>query len=109
MISAPAKRLQKLGHSNVLVDCFINALVEPIPEDTAGGIGTGRQSAVSKWLSWNIGRQSQKIRWTEAESRRMGYENLKRREQLIVDTVTKTREYLMMNKDRSHLLAKKFG
>ena len=48
--TAPAKRLQKVGYSNVLVDCFMNVLKGHIPENTAGKKGGGRQLAVSKTL-----------------------------------------------------------
>ena len=55
----------------MLVDCFMNALTGSIPENTAGGIGDGRQLAVSKCLRWDIGRArgAQKIKWKEVESR----------------------------------------
>ena len=59
--TAPAKRLQKVGNSNVLVDCFMKALAGRIPENTAGNKGGGRQLAVRKVLQWNIGREAQKI------------------------------------------------
>ena len=74
----------------------------PIPENTAGGVGLGegRQLAVSKSLRWNSNRsrESQKIKWKEAESRHMGYENLQWRRRLIADTVEKARECSLMNK-----------
>ena len=70
--TAPAKRLQKVGHSNVLVDCFMRVLSGKIPENTPGDRGGGRQLAVSKALQWNSSRETQKVRWKEAESRRMG-------------------------------------
>ena len=46
--TALAKRLQKVGHSNVLVDCFMRVLSGRIPGNTAGNKGGGRQLAVSK-------------------------------------------------------------
>ena len=75
---APARRLQKVGHSNVLVDCFVRVLSGRtcIPENTAGNKGGGRQLAVGKALQWNTGRETQTIKWKEKESKRMGYENL---------------------------------
>jgi hypothetical protein len=104
--TAPARRLQKVGNSNVLVDCFMRALKGRIPENTAGNKGGGRQLAVRKALQWNTGRETQKIKWKEAESKRMGYENLQWRRKLISDTVTKARECLFMDwTDR----VKKFG
>ena len=74
--TAPAKRLQKIGRSNVLVDCLMKILSGRVPENTAGIKGGGRQLVVSKALQWNSGRESQMIKWKEAESKRMGYENL---------------------------------
>ena len=106
--TAPAKRLQKVGRSNVLVDCFMRVLSGRIPENTPGNKGGGRQLAVSKALQWNIGREVQKVslRWKETESRRMGYENLQWRRRPISDTVTKARGELSMDlADR----VKKFG
>ena len=41
--TAPTRRLQKVGHSNVLVDCFMKILKGRIPENTAGNRGGGRQ------------------------------------------------------------------
>ena len=90
--TAPARRLQKVGNSNVLVDCFMmKALAGRIPENTAGNKGGGRQLAVRKVLQWNTGKEAQKIRWGEAESKRMGYENLQWRRRLMSDTVAKVR------------------
>ena len=104
--TAPAKRLQKVGHSNVLIDCFMRVLSGKIPENTPGNRGGGRQLAVSKALQWNTGRESQKIKWKEAESKRMKYENLQWKRKLISDTVTKAGECLFMDwADR----VKKFG
>ena len=77
-----------MGNSNVPVDCFMKALAGRIPENTAGNKGD-RQLAVRKVLQWNTGREAQKIRCGEAESRRMGYENLQWRRKLISDTVAK--------------------
>ena len=48
--TAPARRLQKIGYSNVLVDCFMRELTGRIPENTAGNKGGGRQLAVNKTL-----------------------------------------------------------
>ena len=95
--TAPAKRLEKVGNSNVLVDCFMRALKGRIPENTVGNKGGGRQLAVSKALQWNTGRESQKIKWKEAESKRMKYENLQWKRKLISDTVTKAGECLFMD------------
>ena len=81
--TAPAKRLQKVGHSNVLVDCFMRVLSGRVPKNTAGNKGGGRQLAVSKTLQWNTGREIQKIRWKETESKRMGHENLQWRRKPI--------------------------
>ena len=53
-----ARRLQKVGNANVLVDCFMKALTERIPENTAGNKGGGRQLAVRKVLQWNTGREA---------------------------------------------------
>ena len=61
--TAPARRLQKVGHSNVLADCFMRVLTGRVPENTAGNKGGGRQLAVSKALQWNTGREVQKMRW----------------------------------------------
>ena len=60
--TASTRTLQKVGNSNVLVDCFMNALTGRIPENIAGNKGGGRQLAVSKVLQWNTGREAQKIR-----------------------------------------------
>ena len=104
--TAPVRRLQKVGHSNVLVDCFMRVLSGRIPEDTAGNRGGGRQLAVSKALQWNTGRETQTTKWKEKESKRMGCENLQWRRKLISDTITKARECLFMDwTDR----VKKFG
>jgi hypothetical protein len=89
--TAPAKRLQKIGHSNVLVDCLMKLLSGKVPENTAGIKGRGRQMVVNKPLKWNTGRESQMIRWKEAESKSMEYENLQWRRELISDTVAKVR------------------
>ena len=104
--TAPAKRLQKVGNSNVLVDCFMKALMGRLPENTAGNKGGGRQLAVRKALQWNSGRETQKIKWKEAESKRMGYENLQWKRKLISNTVTKARECLLMDCEEE---VKKFG
>ena len=93
--TTPTRRLQKVGNSNVLVDCFMKALTGRIPENTAGSKGGGRQLAVRKFLQWNTGREAHKTRWGEAESKRMGYENLQWRRNLISDTVTKVRQGLL--------------
>jgi hypothetical protein len=68
-----------------------------VPENTAGIKGGGRQLVVSKALQWNSGRESQMIKWKEAESKRMGYENLQWRRKLISDAVAKTTENLDMD------------
>ena len=62
--TAPARRLQKVSNSNVLVDCFVRTLagLGCIPENAAGNKGGGRQLAVGKVLQWSIGREAQKIR-----------------------------------------------
>ena len=60
--TAPAKRLQKIGRSNVLVDCLMKLLSGKVPENTAGIKGGGRQLVVSKALQWNSGRESQMIK-----------------------------------------------
>ena len=62
-----------------------------------------------KVLQWNTGREAQKIRWKEAESKRMGYENLQWRRKLISDTVTKARECLFMDWADRPDRVKKFG
>ena len=85
--TAPVQRPGKVGNSNVLVDCFMRTLAGPISEG-------GRQMAVGRSLRWNTGRKSQKIKWKEAESRGMSYENLQRRKKLIRDTVKKTDEMI---------------
>ena len=104
--TAPAKRLQKIGRSNVLVDCLMKLLSGKVPENTAGIKGGGRQLVVSKALQWNSGRESQMIKWKEIESKRMGYENLQWRRKLISDAVAKTTEDLNLGlSDR----VKKFG
>ena len=74
--TAPTRRLQKVGNSNVLVDCFMKTLMGRTPENTTGNRGGGRQLAVNKVLQWNTGREAQKVRWKEVESKRIGYENL---------------------------------
>ena len=89
--TVPTKRLRKVGNSNVLVDCFMRTLMGRIPENTARNIGGGKQLAVSKVLQWNTGREVQKIRWKEMESKRMSYENLQWGRKLISDTVAKAR------------------
>ena len=109
--TAPARRLQKIGNSNVLVDCFMRSLMGRVPENTVGNKGGGRQLAVSKVLQWNTGREVQKARWKEMESKRMGYENLQWRRRLISDTVAKARG-LSIARDLSvdnATIVKKFG
>ena len=86
----------------------MKTLMGRTPENTAGNRGGGRQLAVSKVLQWNTGREAQKVRWKEVESKRMGYmyENLQWRRKLISDTVAKARGELSMdNAD----IVKKFG
>ena len=61
--TSPTRRLQKVGNSNVLVDCLMRTLMGRIPENTAGNGGGGRQLAVSKVIQWNTGREVQKVRW----------------------------------------------
>ena len=80
-----AKRLQRIGHSNVLVDCFMRVLAGRVPENIAGNTEGGRELAVSKALQWNTGREVQKVRWKEVESRRMGYVNLQWRRKPIAN------------------------
>ena len=104
--TAPAKRLQKVGQSNVLVACFMRVLSGRVPENTPGNKDGGRQLAVNKVLQWKTGREVQKVRWKQAESRRMGYENLQWRRKLISDTVAKARRKLSM--DWADIV-KKFG
>ena len=57
----------------MLVDCLMRMLSGRIPKNTAGIQGGGRQLAVSKALQWNSGRESQMVKWKEAESKRMSY------------------------------------
>ena len=104
--TAPARRLQKVGNSNVLVDCFMKTLMGRTPENTAGNRGGGRQLAVNKVLQWNTGKEAQKVRWKEVESKRMGYENLQWSRKLISDTVAKARGEL--STDYADMV-KKFG
>ena len=66
--TAPAKRLQKIGHSDVLVACFMRVLSGRIPENIAGNKGGGRELAVSKALQWNRHRQKS----TESQMERGG-------------------------------------
>ena len=75
----------------------MKTLMGRIPEITTGDTGGGRQLAVSKVLQWNTGREAQKVRWKEIESKRMGYENLQWRWKLISDTVAKDRGGLSMD------------
>ena len=58
-----------------------------IPENAAKNRGGDRQLAVSKVLQWNTGREVQKVRWREMESKRMCYKNLQWRRKSISDTV----------------------
>ena len=67
--TAPARKLQKVGHSNVLVDCFMKVLKGRIPENTAGSRGEGRQLAVNKALQWNTGRETQMVKWKDSGKR----------------------------------------
>ena len=54
--TAPAKRLQKIGRSNVLVDCLMKILSASgrVPENTDGIKGGGRQLVVSKALTMEL-------------------------------------------------------
>ena len=63
--AAPAKKLQKQGHNNALVNCFMKGLNGIVP---AGD----RQTTVNKCLRWNSQRESQKLKWKEVEARLMG-------------------------------------
>ena len=64
--TAPAKRLQKQGHNNVLVGCFI------IMKRLDGTVPVGhRQAIVNKCLRWNSPREDQKVKWKEVEARLM--------------------------------------
>ena len=38
-VTAPVERLQKIGQSNVLVDCFMKVLAGRVRENTAGNRG----------------------------------------------------------------------
>ena len=80
--TAPAKRLQKQGHNNVLVDCFMKGLGGAVP---AGN----RQAVVNSCLRWNSPREDQRIKWKEVEARLMGNEGLRWRRGLITEIVTK--------------------
>jgi hypothetical protein len=92
--TAPAKRLQKQGHDNVLVDCFMRGLKGVIP---AGD----RQAAVNKCLRWNSSREDQRVKWKEVESRLMWNENLRWRRGLITEIVTKAENnYLLSQSQR---------
>ena len=66
----PAKRLQKQGHNNVLVDCFMKGLNGIVP---AGN----RQTTINTYPRWNSQREDQKIKWKEGEARLMGNVNLR--------------------------------
>ena len=75
----------------------MKTLMGRIPQNTTGNRGGGRQLAVSKVLQWNTGREAQKVRWKEIESKRMSYENLQWRRKLISDTIAKARGGLSMD------------
>ena len=93
--TAPAKRLHKIGHCNVLVDCLMKVPTGCVPENVAGNKGGGRELAVSKALQRNTSREVQTVRRKETASRRMGYENLQWRRKPIANTVTKARQGLL--------------
>ena len=89
--TSPAKMLQKQGHNNVLVDCFMKGL--------NGTVATGdRQAVVNKCLNWNSPRVSPKVKWEEVDARIMGNENLKWRRGLITQIVAKA--------ESNHLLSR---
>ena len=86
--TTPAKMLQKQGHRNVLVNCFMKGL---------NGVVIGdRASVVRKCLRWNSRKQSQNIKWKETETKLMRNENLRWRRELIAKTVTKTRGSILL-------------
>ena len=80
----------------------MGVLAGRVPENTARNKGGDRQLAVSKALQWNTGRAVQE----ETGSRRMGYENLQWRKELIADTLINAKQCLPMN-DTDRI--KKFG
>ena len=93
--TAPARRLQKVGNSNVLVDRFMKALAGRIPENTIGNRGGGRQLVWGKSYIEVLAERRRKLDGGGAESRRMGYESLQWRRRLISDTVAKVRQGLL--------------
>ena len=78
----PAKRLQKQGRNNVLVDCFMKGLNGAVP-------AWNKQAVVNKCFRWNSPREDQKVKWKEVEAKLMGNENLKWKRGLIAEIVTK--------------------
>jgi hypothetical protein len=96
--TTPAKMLQKQGHHNVLVNCFMKGL---------NGVVIGdRASVVRKCMRWNSRKQSQNIKWKETETRLMRNENLRWRRELIAKTVTKTRGNILLTHEER---VKNFG
>ena len=92
--TAPAKRLRKQGHNNVLVDCFMKGLNGVLPAED-------RQAAVNKCLRWNSSKEDQRVKWKEVESRLMGNENLIWRRGLIAEIVAKAEgNYLLSQSQR---------
>ena len=97
--TVPGQRLQKIGHANVLVECFRRPLDGRAMRATTRGSGGGRQLVVDKTLRWNSGRQAQNIRWKEAEAKRMKYENTQWRRKLILDTVARSRGFMLLGEE----------
>ena len=94
--TAPTKRLQAIGHHNILVHCFLKTL----PVNHGGNTNKdlrGRELAVQRCLRWNANSESRETKWKEAESRAMLNENLRWRRTLITDSVRKVKEIRFFN------------
>ena len=94
--TAPAKKLRKQGHNNVLVDYFMKGLNGVVP---AGD----RQTAVHMCLRCNSPRDAQRVKWKEAEARLMRNENLWWRKVIVAEIVTKAEDNCLLIQSKRNL------
>ena len=101
--TAPAERLRKVGHNNVLVDCFMRGLNGTVPEDNQAGLGEGRKAMVTRCLKWNSVKETKKLKWKAAEAKSMRNETLIWRRGLNLAAGKKCRDSCLLSQaDRIH-------
>ena len=101
--TAPAERLRKVGHNNVLVSCFMQGLNGKALRNTKDGTGGGEGSVVARCLKWNSVKIMKKAKWKAAEAKAMRNEVLVWRRKLIHAAYKKCKESCLLSKaDRLH-------